>query len=107
MNPNQRYVGEDSSDSWDTEVVVQLPDQMSTGVMNSDYSSEELLSLTKSSSDSDDEGDNDNDSEGDGDDTTDHGHVDNATKKNRFLVFRLVSDPEHIRFKKNMFISTK
>ena len=81
---------------------------MSTGVMNSDYSSKELLSLTKSSSDSDDEGDDDNDSEGDGDDTTDHGHVDNVTKKNRFLVFRPISDPKHIRFKKNMlFISTK
>nr|POE91672.1 hypothetical protein CFP56_18622 [Quercus suber] len=104
MNPNQRYVGEDSSDSWDTEVVVQLPYQMSTGVMNSDYSSEELLSLTESSFDSDD----DNDSEGDGDDTSDRGHVDNVTKENRFLVFRLVFYLEHIRFKKNMLlISTK
>ena len=49
-----------------------MPDQMGAGVVNSDYTSEELLSLTKSSP-SGDEGVDDSDSEGDGDAA--HGHV--------------------------------
>ena len=63
---------EDSSDSCDNEVVVTLPDQMGVGVVNLDYTSEELLSLTESSF-SGDEGVDDSDSEGDADAT--HGHV--------------------------------
>ena len=105
INPNQRYVGEDSSDSWDNDVVVTLPDQMGAGVVNSDYTNEELLSLTESSS-SGDEGVNDSDSEGDGDAT--HGHVDNVTRRKKFPVFKSVSNLEHMRFEKNMlFISPK
>ena len=51
MNPNQRFIGADSDDSWENEVDAPVPDQMRTGVMNSDYTSEELLSLTESSND--------------------------------------------------------
>ena len=51
MNPNQRFVGADSDDSWENEVDAPVPDQMRAGVMNSDYTSEELLSLTESSDD--------------------------------------------------------
>ena len=106
MNPNQRYVGEDSNDSWDNDVEAKLPDQMGAGVVNSDYTSEELLSLTESSS-SGDEGVDDSDSEGDGDAA--HGHVDNVTRrKKKFPVFKPVSNPEHMRFEKNMlFVSPK
>ena len=105
MNPNQRYVGEDSSDSWDNDVVVTLPHQMGAGVMNSNYTNEGLLSLTESSS-SGDEGIDDSDSEGDGDAA--HGHVDNSTRRKKFPMFKPVSNPEHMRFEKNMlFVSPK
>ena len=53
MNPNQRYVGEDSSDSWDNDGEATLPEQMGASVVNSDYTSEKLLSLTESSSSGD------------------------------------------------------
>ena len=49
-------MGEDSSDSWDNDVEAKLPDQMGAGVVNSDYTSEELLSLTESSSSGDEGG---------------------------------------------------
>ena len=106
MNPNQRYVGEDNNDSWDKDVEAKLPNQMGLGVMNSDYTSEELLSLIESSSNGD-EGVDDSDSEGDGDAA--HGHVDNVTRrKKKFPVFKPVSNPEHMRFEKNMlFVSPK
>ena len=78
---------------------------MGVGVVNSDYTNEELLSLTESSI-SGDEGVDDNDSEGDGDAA--HGHVDNVTRRKKFLVFKLVSNPKHMRFEKNMlFVSPK
>lgn len=54
-------IGEDSSDSWDTEgveVKVELV-QMGADVMKYDYESEELLSLDESSSNGD-HGDDDN-----------------------------------------------
>ena len=71
--------------------------------MNSDYTSEELLSLTESSS-SGDEGVDDSDSEGDGD--AGHGHVDNVTRRKKFPVFKPISNPEHMWFEKNMlFVS--
>ena len=105
MNPNQWYVGEDNNDSWDKDVEEKLPNQMGASVVNSDYTSEELLSLTESSSSGDEEVD-DSDSEGDGDAA--HGHVDNVTRRKKFLVFKLVSNLEHMRFEKNMlFISPK
>ncbi|KAL0011314.1 hypothetical protein SO802_006422 [Lithocarpus litseifolius] len=107
MNPNQRYMGEDSSDSWDNDVKATLPGQMRAGVVNLDYTSEELLSLTKSSS-SGDEGVDDSDGEGDGDGDAVHGHVDDITRRKKFPVFKPISNPEHIRFEKNMlFISPK
>ena len=87
--------------------MVTLPDQMGVGVMNSYYASEELLSLTESSS-SGDEGvdDSDSDSEGDGDAA--HGHVDNVIRRKKFPVLKLIYNPEHMRFEKNMlFISPK
>ena len=78
---------------------------MGAGVVNSDYTSEELLSLTESSS-SGDEGVDDSDSEGDGDAA--HGHVDNVTRRKKFPVFKPVFNLEHMRFEKNMlFVSPK
>ena len=105
MNPNQRYVGEDSSDSWDNDVEATLPDRMGAGVVNSDYTNEELLSLIKSSSSGDERVD-DSDSESDGDAA--HGHVDNVIRRKKFPVLKPVSNPKHMRFEKNMlFISPK
>ena len=105
INPNQRYVGEDSSDSWDNDVVVTLPHQMGAGVMNSNYTNEGILSLTESSSNGD-EGVDDSDSEGDGDAV--HGHMDNVIRRKKFLVFKPISNLKHMRFEKNMlFISPK
>ena len=105
MNPNQQYVGEDSSDSWDNDVEATLPDRMGAGVVNSDYTNEELLSLIKSSSSGDERVD-DSDSESDGDAA--HGHVDNVIRRKKFPVLKPVSNPKHMRFEKNMlFISPK
>ena len=108
MNPNQRYLGEDSSAS-DSDVVVQMLDQMGAGVLNSDYTSEELLSLTESSSNSEGVGDGDSDNKGDG--TINHGYgsnVDSVTKKKKFPVFRPISNPEHLVLENDMlFISPK
>jgi len=50
MNSNQRYVGEDSA-SRDSEELMHMREQMGDGVMNSDYTTEEFLSLSESSSD--------------------------------------------------------
>ena len=78
MNPNQRTLGNDSSVSWDSDLVVQQPEGV--GVMNSDYTSEELYSLTKSLSDGD------GDSEGEGDSDEDHGYgsnVDNVSRRTK------------------------
>nr|POE97698.1 hypothetical protein CFP56_06511 [Quercus suber] len=84
LNPNQKYVGEDNNDSWDNDVVVTLPNQMGVGVMNLDYTSEELLSLTESSFNG------------------------NVTRRKKFPVFKPVSNPKHMRFEKNMlFVSPK
>ena len=103
MNPNQRFVGADSDDSWENEVDAPVLDQMGVGVMNLDYTSEELLSLTESSNDGgvDDSG---SECHGEGD----HGQVDNVTRRKKFLVFKSISNPEHLRFEKDMlFISPK
>ena len=51
MNPNQRFVGADNDDNWDNEIEVLVLDQMGVGVMNSDYTSEELLGPIESSND--------------------------------------------------------
>ena len=71
--------------------------------MNSDYTNEELLSLTESLDDGgvDDSG---NEYHGEGD----HGQVDNVTRRKKFPVFKSISNPEHLRFEKDMlFISPK
>ena len=80
-----------------------MPDQMGVGVMNLDYTSEETLSLAESSNDGgvDDSG-SECHCEGD------HGQVDNVTMRNKFPVFKPVSNPKHLRFEKDMlFISPK
>ena len=86
MNPNQRFVGADSDDNWENEVDAPVLDQMGVGVMNLDYTSEELLSLTESSNDGgvDDSG---SECHGEGD----HGQVDNVTRRKKFLVFKPIS----------------
>ena len=85
--------------------MLRQPDQMGASVVNSDYTSEELLSLIESSS-SGDKGVDDSDTEGDGDAA--HGHVDNVTRRKKFPVFKPVSNPEHMRFDKTvLFISPK
>ena len=81
-------MGEDSSDSWDNDVEATLPDRMGAGVVNSDYTNEELLSLIKSSSSGDERVD-DSDSESDGDAA--HGHVDNVIRRKKFPVLKPVS----------------
>ena len=86
MNPNQRFVGADSDDSWENEVDAPVLDQMGVGVMNLDYTSEELLSLTQSL---DDGGVDDSGSEDHGE--GDHGQVDNVTRRKKFPVFKPVS----------------
>ena len=50
INPNQRYVGEDSVSN-DSEELMHMRDQMGDGVMNSNYTTKELLSLSESSFD--------------------------------------------------------
>ena len=69
--------------------------------MISDYESEELLSLDKSSSTSEH-----------GDDSSDDdvliAEVDNFVKRSRYLIFRPVAKTKHLRFEKDMlFISAK
>ena len=103
VNPDKREFVEDSSDSWDSfDEDVTKPVQMGTGVMNSDYESEELHSFEESSSD-DDFGDD-----------TDDGFEDELKtpvgkgrgQKRTFLMFKLVAKAEHIRFKKDMLFTT-
>nr|POE64556.1 hypothetical protein CFP56_18841 [Quercus suber] len=97
-------ITDNSSDSWDNDVKATSPDQIGAGVVNSDYTNEELLSLTESSS-SGDEGVDDSDSDGDGDAA--HGHVDNVTRRKKFPVFKPISNPEHMRTYKNPRCTTK
>ena len=96
-------IGEDSTNSWDNQAEddeVELG-QMGGGVMNSDYESEELLSLDESSSSSED-----------GDDSSDDDipitKVDNFIMRSKYPIFRPVTKTEHLRFEKDMlFISAK
>ena len=64
MKPNQRYMSEDSASS-DSEELMHMREQMGDGVMNSDYTTEELLSLSESSFDGGFQGDGIYDSESD------------------------------------------
>ena len=96
-------IGDDSTDSWDnqTEDDEVQPEQMGGGVMNSDYESEELLSLDESES-----------SNEDGDDSSDDdipiAEVDNSMRRSKYPIFRPIAKPKHLRFEKDMlFISIK
>nr|POE60375.1 hypothetical protein CFP56_33299 [Quercus suber] len=96
-------IGEDSTDSWDNQAEDDEvePGQMGGGVMNSDYESEELLSLDESSSSSEDGDDS-------SDDDIQEAEVDNSIRKSKYPIFRPVAKAEHLRFEKDMlFISTK
>ena len=96
-------IGEESTDSWDNEAdkVEVEPGQMGSGVINSVYENEELLSLDESPSDSDH-----GDALSDNDNLT--AEVDNSIRRSRFTIFKPVAKVEHIRFKKDMlFISPK
>ena len=96
-------IGENSTDSWDNQAEddeVELG-QMGGGVMNSDYESEELLSLEESSSSS--EGGDDS-----SDDDIPIAEVDNSIRRSKYPIFRPIAKAEHLRFEKDMlFISTK
>ena len=94
---------EDSSDSWDGfDEDVTEPVQMDVGVIKSDYESEELHSLEKSSSNDDFR------------DDTDYGSEDELRtpvgkgmgQKRTFPVFKPIAKAEHIRFEKDTLFTT-
>ena len=94
---------EDSSDSWDGfDEDVTEPVQMDVGVIKSDYESEELHSLEKSSSNDDFR------------DDIDYGFEDELRtpvgkgmgQKRTFPVFKPIAKAEHIRFEKDMLFTT-
>ncbi|XP_050260189.1 uncharacterized protein LOC126705325 isoform X1 [Quercus robur] len=96
-------IGEDSPDSWDNQAENAEVEagQMGGGVMNSDYESEELLSLDESSSGS--EGGDDS-----SDDDIPVAEVDNSIRSSKYPIFRPVAKAENLRFEKDMlFISAK
>ncbi|KAF3970190.1 hypothetical protein CMV_006092 [Castanea mollissima] len=104
---NQRYVGEDSASS-DSDAVMHMHDQMGDGEMNSDYTTKELLSLSESSSDGEFHGDGDDGSDSKGGATVNERVVKNVRRRKKFLVFKPVSNPEHMVFEKYMlFTSSK
>ena len=104
MNPNQRYVSEDSASS-DSEELMHMHDQMGDEVMNSDYTTKELLSLSESSSDGEVQGDGDNDSESDA--IVNETVVNNVRRRRKtFPVFRPVSNLEDLVFEKHMLFTS-
>lgn len=104
MNPNQRYVSEDSASS-DSEELMHMHDQMGDEVMNSDYTTKELLSLSESSSDGEVQGDGDNDSESDA--IVNETVVNNVKRRRKtFPVFRPVSNLEDLVFEKHMLFTS-
>nr|POF00114.1 hypothetical protein CFP56_15968 [Quercus suber] len=104
MNPNQRNVGEDSASS-DSEDLMHMREQIGDGVMNSDYTTEELLSLSESSSDGGFQGDGIYDSESDA--TVNKTVVDNVRRKRKtFPMFRPVSNPDDLVFEKHMLFTS-
>ena len=104
MNPNQRYVSEDSASS-DSEELMHMRDQMGDEVMNFDYTTKELLSLSESSSDGEVQGDGDNDSESDA--IVNETVVNNVKRRRKtFPVFRPVSNLEDLVFEKHMLFTS-
>ena len=96
-------IGEDSTDSWDNQAEDDEvePGQMGGGVMNSNYESEELLSLDESSLSSEDDDDS-------SDDDIPIAEIDNSIRRSKYPIFRPIAKAEHLRFEKDMlFISAK
>ena len=96
-------IGEDSADSWDNQAEdgEVEPGQMGGGVMNSDYESEELLSLDKSLSSSEHCNDL-------SDNKTPTAQVDSSIRRSRFPIFRPVAKAKNLRFTKDMlFLALK
>ena len=105
MNPNQRYVGKGSASS-DSEEMMHMYDQMEDGVMNSDYTIEELLSLNESLFDGEFQGDGDDGSDSKGGATVNKTVVNNVRRRRKkFLGFILVSNPKHLVFEKHMLFT--
>nr|POF08774.1 hypothetical protein CFP56_39257 [Quercus suber] len=97
---------EDSATS-DSEELMHMCEQIGDGVMNSNYTTKELLSLSESSSDDGFQGDGIYDSESDA--TVNETVVDNVKRRRKtFHVFKPVSNPDDLVFEKHMlFTSTK
>ena len=106
INPKQRYMGEDSVSN-DSEELMHMCDQMGDGVMNSNYTTKELLSLSESSFDGGFQGDGIYDSESDA--TINETVMDNVRRRRKtFPVFRPVSNPNDLVFEKHrLFTSAK
>ena len=97
-------MGEDSASS-DSEELMHMCEQIWDGVMNFDYTTEELLSLSESSSDGGFQGDEIYDSESD--DTVNETVVDNVRRRRKtFPVFRPVSNPDDLVFEKHMLFTS-
>ena len=104
MKPNQRYMSEDSASS-DSEEPMHMREQMGDGVMNSDYTIEELLSLSESLFDGGFQGDGIYDSESDA--TINETVVDNVRGRRKiFLVFRPVCNLDDLVFDKQMLFTS-
>ena len=106
MNPNQRYMGKGSASS-DSEEMTHMRDQVEDGVMNSDYTIEELLSLSESLFDGEFQGDGDDGSDSEGGATVNKTVVNNVRRRRKkFLGFILVSNPKHLVFEKHMLFTS-
>ena len=99
-------MGEDSASS-DNDVVMHMHGQMRDGVMNSDYTTEELLRLSESSSNGEVQGDGDDGSDSEGGAIVNERVMNNVKRRRKkFPVFRLVSNPEHLVFEKYMLFTS-
>nr|XP_023900754.1 uncharacterized protein LOC112012612 [Quercus suber] len=97
-------MGEDSASS-DSKEVMHMRDQMKDGVMNFNYTTKELLSLSESSSSGGFQGDGIYDSESDA--TVNETIVDNVRRRKKtFIVFRPVSIPDDLVFEKHMLFTS-
>nr|POE57761.1 hypothetical protein CFP56_14014 [Quercus suber] len=104
MNPNQGYVGEDSASS-DSEELMHMREQIGDGVINSDYTTEELLSLSESSSDGGFQGNGIYENESDA--TVNETVVDNVRRRrSTFPMFRPMSNLDDLVFEKHMLFTS-